>query len=57
MYLIGAIEEIRKATNKVWVLGNERFQQQIEDLTQRPAKLELRVGDRRSEKARESNRV
>ena len=51
------IEVIRMATNKAWVLGTERFQQQIEDLTQRPAKPKPRGGDRRSEKARKNNRV
>ena len=51
------IEAIRMATNKAWVLGTERFQQQIEDLTQRPAKPKPRGGDRRSKKARKNNRV
>ena len=53
------IEEIRMATNKAWVLGTEKFQQQIEDLTRRPTKPKPRGGDRRSEKAkaRKINRV
>ena len=51
------IEAIRMATNKAWVLGAERFQQQIEDLTQRPAKPKPRGGDRRSEKVRVNSRV
>ena len=37
------IEEIRVATNKAWVLGNERFIQQIEDLSQRQAQPKPRV--------------
>ncbi len=32
------IEEIRTATNKAWVLGNEKFQQQIEILSRRQTK-------------------
>lgn len=42
------IEEIRVATNKAWVLGNERFIQQIEGLSQRQAQPKPRGGDRRS---------
>ena len=51
------IEAIRMATNKAWVLGNDKFQRQVEDLTQRPAKPKSRGGDRRSEKVRNANRV
>ena len=53
------IEEIRFATNKAWVLGNERFLQQIEDLSQRQAQPKPRGGDKRSKKAKERkiNRV
>ena len=51
------IDAIRMATNKAWVLGNDKFQQQVEDLTQRPAKPKSRGGDRRSEKVRNTNRV
>ena len=50
------IEEIRAATNKAWVLGNERFLQQIEDLSQRQAQPKPRGGDKRSKKAK-TNRV
>lgn len=49
------IEEIRAATNKAWVLGNERFLQQIEALSQRQVKPKPRGGDKRSEKAREKD--
>jgi len=48
-----AIEEIRDATNKAWVLGNDRFLQQIEALSQRQAKPKPRGGDKRSEKTKE----
>ena len=49
------IDEIRAATNKAWVLGNERFLQQIEDLTQRQTQPKPRGGDKRSKKAKEGN--
>jgi REP-associated tyrosine transposase len=53
------INEIREATNKAWVLGGDRFQQEIEQLLQRQAKPKQRGGDKRSEKARKiiTNRV
>jgi REP-associated tyrosine transposase len=50
-----AVEEIRVATNKAWVLGNERFLQQIEDLSQRQVQPKPRGGDKRSKKAKERN--
>jgi len=54
-----AVEEIRKATNKSWVLGNDRFQAKIEKLTARQAAPKMRGGDRKSENYRQSkiNRV
>ena len=53
------IEEIRVSTNKAWVLGNEIFLQQIEDLSQRQVQPKPRGGDKRSKKAKErkANRV
>ena len=42
------IEEIRLATNKAWVLGDDRFKEQIEKLTARQVKPKARGGDRRS---------
>ena len=44
------IEDIREATNKAWVLGNDRFKEQIEKLTARQVKPKARGGDRRSKK-------
>lgn len=41
-------KEIREATNKAWVLGNERFKQQIEIQTGRRASPMQRGGDRKS---------
>jgi len=43
------IEEIRAATNKAWVLGNEYFKAQIEQKTGRPSQPRKTGGDRRSE--------
>ncbi len=53
------IEEIRKATNKSWVLGSDRFKAKIEKLTARQAAPKARGGDRKSESYRKSkiNRV
>ena len=51
-------KEIRDATNKAWVLGGGRFQEEVEQLLERQAKPKPkpkpkpRGGDRRSEKAR-----
>ncbi len=44
--------EIRKATNKAWVLGGKRFKKQIESQTGRRAAPIPRGGDRKSEKYR-----
>ncbi len=43
------LEEIRKATNKAWVLGNDRFKVKIEKLTARQAAPKARGGDRKSD--------
>ncbi|MEA3639238.1 MAG: transposase [Lamprobacter sp.] len=42
------VDRIRAATNKAWVLGDERFCQAIEDKLNRRAKPRPRGGDRRS---------
>ncbi len=42
------INVIREATNKAWVLGNERFKQQIEKLSNRQLSPKPKGGDRRS---------
>jgi len=41
------LQEIRAATNKAWVLGNERFKDQIFKLTGRQVMPKARGGDRR----------
>ena len=43
------LEEIKSATDKMWVLGNEKFKQQIEELSGRRATPLAKGGDRRSE--------
>ncbi len=47
-----AIEEIREATNKSWVLGSDRFKAKIEKLTARQTAPKARGGDRKSESYR-----
>jgi putative transposase len=42
------LEAIREATNKAWVLGNDRFRAQIEDLVNRRSAPKTRGGDRKS---------
>jgi putative transposase len=49
------LSEIRDASNKAWVLGNDRFRAQIEAKTGRRAIPLGRGGDRKSEKYRRSN--
>ncbi len=54
------LNEIRDATNKSWVLGNDKFRAQIEALTNRQAIPKPKGGDRKSLKYREKlyiNRV
>ena len=46
------IEDIRAATNKAWVLGNEFFKAQIEQKTGRPSQARKVGGDIRSEEYR-----
>lgn len=49
------LEEIRTATNKAWVLGDDRFKQQIELATGRRTSPLLQGGDRKS-KSFQANR-
>ena len=54
------LDEIREATNKAWVLGNDRFKTRIEQMLDRQAAPKPRGGDRKSDgnrKAEENNRV
>ncbi len=53
------LEEIREATNKAWVMGNDRFKAKVEKLTARQATPKARGGDRKSDDYQESqiNRV
>ena len=47
-----SIAEIREATNKAWVLGNDRFKQRIQKQLERRVEPSVRGGDRKSEKFR-----
>ena len=52
-----SITEIREATNKAWVLGNDRFKQRIQKKLDRRIEPKAKGGDRKSEKymVRQSN--
>jgi len=43
------MDDIREATNKAWVLGNDRFKVKIEQLIDRQIQAKPRGGDRKSE--------
>ena len=43
------MEIIRTATNKAWVLGNDRFKAKVEKILNRQVQQKPRGGDRRSE--------
>ena len=47
-----SMDEIREATNKAWVLGNDRFKQRIQKQLERRVEPNARGGDRKSEKFR-----
>ena len=54
------LEELREATNKAWILGDDRFRERIASQLSRRALPKARGGDRKSEeyrKKREINRV
>jgi putative transposase len=51
-----SLAEIRAATNKAWVLGNDRFKQRIQKHLERRVEPAARGGDRKSEQFR-INRV
>lgn len=44
-----ALEEVREATNKAWVLGSERFKAKIAGQTDRPVQSSGHGGDRKSD--------
>jgi putative transposase len=55
-----AVAAIREATNKAWVLGDDRFRLEIEELLMRQAAPKSRGGDRKSgvfQRRRKINRV
>jgi len=51
------IDAIRQATNKAWVLGDDRFRLEIEDLLMRQSAPKLRGGDRKSAKFQERRKI
>jgi len=51
------LSEIRYATNKAWVLGNDRYQVKIEKLLERQTAPKARGGDRKSGGKAKINRV
>ncbi len=53
------LEELREATNKAWVLGNDRFRARIESHLNRRCSPKARGGDRKSQAYRKAkiNRV
>jgi putative transposase len=51
-----SLDEIRDATNKAWVLGNDLFKQRIQNQLERRVEPNAKGGDRKSEKFR-INRV
>jgi len=48
------LDDIREATNKAWVLGNDKFRGQIEKLTERQAGPKSKGGDRKSTNYKEN---
>ncbi|MBU2880790.1 transposase [Psychrosphaera sp. B3R10] len=48
-----SLAEIRDSTDKAWVLGNDKFKEQVEQLTGRRASPMPKGGDRKSQKFRD----
>ena len=44
-----SLAEIREATNKAWVLGNDRFKQRVQEKLDRRVEPKAKGGDRKSE--------
>ena len=51
------LDAIRHATNRAWVLGNDRFKCEIEELLNRQASPHERGGDRKSRSFQEKQRI
>jgi putative transposase len=51
-----SVTEIREATNKAWVLGNDRFKRRIQQKLERRVEPAVKGGDRKSEQFK-SNRA
>jgi len=51
------VEDIREATNKAWVLGDNRFRMKMERMMARPAVPRARGGDRKSAEYRQKTKI
>lgn len=51
------LQALREATNKAWVLGNNRFQAKIAALTDRQVRPKPRGGDRKSKAYRQEQKI
>ena len=51
------INDIREATNKAWVLGNDRFKKKVEKHLERRVTPKTRGGDRKSKEYHEKSKI
>ena len=51
------LDDIREATNKAWVLGDERFKRKLARLLDRPISPSARGGDHKSDAYRKQTRI
>ena len=51
------LNNIRQQTNKGWILGSERFKNQMKEKISRPLEAKIKGGDRKSQQYKEINRV
>jgi putative transposase len=52
-----ALEEIREATNKAWILGSERFKRRMAQHMDRPVQARARGGDHKSDEYRKKAKI
>ncbi len=51
------LKAIREATNRAWVLGDDRFRNEIENLLQRQAAPKIRGGDHKSQSFQDRRKI
>ena len=51
------LNDIREATNKAWVLGNDHFKNKVEKQLERRVKPKMRGGDRKSKEYHEKSKI